>query len=107
VARGPGRDPAAQRRELPGLQEEAQRQAGGLQLLLERGAQHARLDARGLRHRIDLEDAVHAAHVDGDRAAVAIVAGRVDAADDARIVAAWARRGYSRYVSGAPTADTG
>ena len=58
VAGGAGRDPAAERGELPGLEEEPERQARGLELRFERGAEHARLHARGLGSGVDLEHAV-------------------------------------------------
>ena len=60
VAAGARGDPAAERRELEGLREVAQRQAVLGELLLEARAGRAGLDARGARDRVDLEHAVHA-----------------------------------------------
>ena len=80
----PGRDPAAERGVLERLREVAQREAVLSELLLERGPGRPRLDARRPRERVDLEHPVERAEVHRHRRPVA---GRLDAADDARAAA--------------------
>src|SRR5437870_7538604 len=84
VAAGAGRDPAAERRELERLREVAEREPVRPELLLERGAEYAGLDARRARGAIDLEHAVEAGEIQGDGAGVARADGRLYAAHDAR-----------------------
>ena len=50
VAAGAGGDPAAEAGELEGLREVAEREAVGPELVLERGAKHARLEMKKLLH---------------------------------------------------------
>ena len=61
-------DPAAERRELERLREVTEREAVRLQLLLERGAEHARLDLRGAGALVDLEHAAEPPEVEADSA---------------------------------------
>ena len=73
----PSDDPAAERAEPERLREVAQRVPARLELLLQRRTEHARLDACGARHLVDLEHTVEP--VEGDRHARPAVVGRVDA----------------------------
>ena len=66
-ARRARRDPAAERRVGEAVGEVAERPALRVELLLERRAEHAGLDPGEARHVVDLEHAVHAAHVDARR----------------------------------------
>ncbi len=67
VAARAGGDPAAERREAEALREVAQREAVRAQLVLERRAVDAGLDAGRARHRVDLEHPVEAVHGDRSR----------------------------------------
>ena len=80
-------DPAAERRELEGLREEAHGQAVGAELLLQARARRAGADARRARDRVDLEHAVERAEVERDGAVERARDPRLDAADDARAAA--------------------
>ena len=70
VAAGAGRDPAAEGRVLERLREVAQGEPVLAELLVERRAEHAGLDPRRARDRIDLEHPVERAEVDAHRAGV-------------------------------------
>jgi hypothetical protein len=80
----PRRDPAAERGELEGLREVAQRQPCVAELPLQRGAERAGLDARAAADGVDLEHAVQAGEVERHGRAVDL---RRDAADHARAAA--------------------
>ena len=82
-----GRDPAAQARELEGLREVAKREAVGPQLVLESGAEDARLDARRARDGVDLEHAIQPSQVDREGAAQVAEVARLDSAHHARAAA--------------------
>ena len=81
VAAGTRGDPAAERRELERLREVAEREAVRLQLLLERGAEHARFDLRGAGALVDVEHAAEPPEVEADSACEAVADIRLDAAD--------------------------
>src|SRR6266850_7836380 len=66
VAAAAGGDPAAERGELEGLWEMAQRQAARLELAFQRRPKSAALYASRLRNRVDLEHAAEVFQVDGD-----------------------------------------
>ena len=99
-------DPSTERRVLEALRVMPQREAVRRELLLEPRTGRPRLDARGARHRVDLEHAVHRSQIDGDRAVPRAPAGPLDAADDARPAAegdhresiALAPREHARHV---------
>ena len=82
VAAGAGRDPAAEGRELEALRIVADGEAVRLQGRLDRRPANAALNARGAARRVDLEHPVEMAHVEADRAGVAVADGRLDPADD-------------------------
>ena len=96
---GAGGHPAAQRGVLEGLREVAEREAALAQVVLQRRAEHPALDSRRGGDLINLQDAVEAAEVDRDGAAVGIPHPRLDAADDAGAAAVGDRR---QPVFGAP-----
>src|SRR5690242_4339853 len=104
MAAGASRDPAAERRALERLREVTQRQAVGAELVLERGAVHARLDARRPRRAVDVEHLVELAQVDTDRAAVRVADIALHAADDGR-PAAVGDRGRARLRAPVEDAD--
>ena len=62
----------------------AQRELVRPQLVLERGAEYAALDARRARDAVDLEYAIELAEIERDDARVAVADARFDAAHDAR-----------------------
>ena len=86
------RDPSAERRELERLRKMSNRQAVRLQLRVERGTIHARLNPRGARDLIDLDDFVQMHQIDRHRTAITVAVGRLDAADHARAAAVRHRR---------------
>ena len=96
VAGGAGGDPAAERRELERLREEAQRQPVLAELLLEPRPGRARLDPRRARDVVDLEHAVQPRQVDGRPRPRGRPAHRVDAADHARAAAVGRARRAAR-----------
>ena len=87
VPAGARRDPAAERRQLEGLRVEAQRQVERAQLALERRPGRAGLDQRRARDVVDLQHAVHRAHVERDDAVEARRHLALHAAADARAAA--------------------
>ena len=66
VAAGARGDPAAERRELERLRKVAEGEAVRLQLLLERGSEHSRLDLRRARALVDVEHAAEPPQVEAD-----------------------------------------
>src|SRR5207248_7214988 len=74
------------------------------ELVLERGAVHARLNASRPRRAVDVEHLVEVAQVDTDRAAVGVADVALHAADDGR-AAAIGNRGRARVR--APVQDVG
>ena len=76
----------------------SKRQALRAELVLERGAEHAGLDAGGPGRAIDLEDPVEARQIDGHRARVALVARHLHTSDDARAAPVGDRRGPRRFA---------
>ena len=96
VPGGTCRNPSPKRRELPCLEKKPHGQAGRLELALEVGTQRAGLDSRRLRRGVDLKHAIEPLQVDGQRAAIALVAGRVHAADHAGATAERDRRDIVR-----------
>src|SRR5216683_5665513 len=81
------RDPSAERRELEGLREMAQRVAVRAQLVFERGTEYARLDSGRARSTVDFDHHVEIREVDRDAAAIIAICRRLDAADHARTAA--------------------
>src|SRR6266851_441018 len=78
------RDPSAERRELEGLREMAQRVAMRAQLVFKRGTEYARLDSRRARSAVDFDHLVEIREVDRDAAAIIAICRWLDAADHAR-----------------------
>ena len=87
VAAGAGRDPAAEGRELEALRVVADGEAVRFQRRLDRRSANAALDARGAARAVHLEHPVEMAHVEADRASIAVADDRLDAADDRRAAA--------------------
>src|ERR1700761_2293623 len=69
------RDPATKRGEFPRLEEKAQSQSAGLELLLKVRTEHSGLNARGLRSVADFQNLVEVFHVDRESTAITIVLG--------------------------------
>ena len=80
MAAGAGRDPAAQGRELEALRIVADREAVRFQGRLDRRPAYAALNARSAARVVHLEHSVEMAHVEADRARVAVADDRLDAA---------------------------
>src|SRR5260370_13143848 len=100
---GTRRDPSAESRELERLRKMASSQSVRLELRVERGAVHARLDSCGARNFVDLENFVQMHQIDRHRAAITIIVGWLDASDHAR-AAAIRHRGQMRAA--APVEDS-
>src|SRR5271155_5897334 len=84
-----GRDPSAEGGELERLRKMPNRQAVRLQLRVERGTIHTRLNPRRARDLVDLDDFVQMHEIDRHGPAITVAVGRLDSTDDAGAAAIW------------------
>ena len=87
MAAGPGREPAAEARELERLREEPQGVPARPELLLQVRPEHAGLHQRGPAGRVQLEHLVHRAEVEADRRGVPVADPGLDPTDHRRAAA--------------------